>query len=229
MAYLFDDSSSEYLQVDSTPVTTSPFVLSCWFNSDDASNNGVLVWIGDKDSEVEYQELRILSTSGSSSGQVRAFSRTSGGGSQAQSSNTYTNNTWNHIVGLFVASDDRRVLLNAAGKGTDSGDWSPSGLDRITIAGRGDSSPSEYFSGQIAEVAIWNLSNWTGATDSDKADLFETIVPGLAKGLSPLFYPLGLVGYYPLIRGINNRMAGHNLTAYNTPTVSPHPRIILPS
>ena len=79
----------------------------------------------------------------------------------------------------------------------------------------------------IAEVAIYDLSVWPGATDSDKADNFEKILPSLADNFTPENYPLGLVAYWDLIRGLNPKFGDHTLTATGT-TVSSHLRIISP-
>ena len=81
-------------------------------------------------------------------------------------------------------------------------------------------------SGMIAEVAIYDLSVWPGATASDKADNFEKILPSLIR-YTPGAYPLGRVAYWDLIRDINDRVGGFNLTATGT-VVAAHPNIVQP-
>ncbi|MCK5601494.1 hypothetical protein KAR91_06490, partial [Candidatus Pacearchaeota archaeon] len=113
--------------------------------------------------------------------------------------------------------------------GTNATNRTPVSLDRTSIGRRGTSSPIKYMSGMIAEAAIWDLSNWPGATSGDKADNFEKILPSLVKGCSPLFFPLGLKAYWPLIRSLNDIVGGFNLTDINGTIAADHPTIIYPS
>lgn len=73
------------------------------------------------------------------------------------------------------------------------------------------------YTGIFGELGIWNVA----------LDAVEWAA--LAKGVSPLLIrPQGLVGYWPLIRGLKNRFAGDNMTASGTSIVSHFP-IIYPA
>jgi len=80
---------------------------------------------------------------------------------------------------------------------------------------------SLYFSGRIAEPAVWDVS------------LSDDEIALLAKGFSPLFFrPQNLAAYWPLIalEDINDRIGGFNMTAVNTPVTADHmPKIIYPA
>ncbi len=73
--------------------------------------------------------------------------------------------------------------------------------------------------GDVAEVAIWDVSMSLAQYAAD--------VAALAKGISPMtILPGNLLHYWDLTRGLQDRVGGCTLTAYNTPTVSEHPRVI---
>jgi hypothetical protein len=90
-------------------------------------------------------------------------------------------------------------------------------FDRLDVGRLGDSSPSNYCDGRVAEVAVWT----------------RILTPGefkaLAAGYSPLFFAEGLVHYFPLVRDLRCLVSGESLTAYNAPAVAVHPRMIYPS
>ena len=224
MARLFDDASNEYLQRTGAIIAAAPFAVSAWFNSDDDAPPDAtqsLFVLHDKDSDLELFGLQLYDRN------VISYAYCSTGGNYAATSTDWTENTWHHACGIWATTTDRRAFLDAGGKGTNATASTPVNLD-VTVIGQ-ETRPAasqNSMSGMIAEVAVWDLSNWPGATGILKADGFERIIPCLAKGFSPLCYPLGLIAYWPLIRGLNDRVGGYNLTASGT-TVSAHPRIIL--
>lgn len=223
MARLFDDTQNEYLKIEQAVKAGVPLVAACFFNSNDATNHQTLFFLGDKDVTAQFFELLANS---SQQVQVNAVSASAG---VALSTTTWNLDTWHHACAIWTSSTDRRAFLDGGGKGTDATNITPANLDRTSIGYRGSSSPSYYMSGRIAEMAVWDLSQWPGATDSDKADNFEKILPSLAKGFSPRCFPLGLVAYWPLIRTEDDDIVGsYNMSAYNTPSVGSHCPIILP-
>lgn len=222
MARLFDDGSNEYLSVNQA-ITGTPLAMVSWFNTNDSTVEQSIVSISDESVDAHYHRLTIVSGN-----HIRAQTCESPAGcSHIDSSTEYSVDTWHHACAIFVSSTDRRILLDAAGRGTNTGSRTPVNLD-ITSVGRTIAlSAARYMSGMIAETAIYDLSQWPGATDSDRADNFEKILPSLANGDTPDTYPLGLVAYYNLVRGLNDKFGGYNLTATGT-VVATHPRIISP-
>ena len=224
MARLFDDASSESLDIASALAADVPFAMACLCNSNDDTDIQALMEISDNTvSTSQYATLYLRGDIGGDPIEARLFSKV------ATTSSGFTANTWQHAAALFVSDTDRRAFLNGGSKGTNSEDRafvSPN----LTSIGKHETSAGEsgHMSGLIAEAAIWDLSAWPGATDALKADGFERILPSLTKGYSPLFYPLGLIAYWPLVRGINDEVGGNNLTATGT-SVSAHPRVIYPS
>jgi hypothetical protein len=229
MARAFDDAATEYLEVDQAAVSDVPFVVSAWFRTDATGADQTIFWIGDKDVAEQFWIFRI-----DTNDKLRAVANDEGaGGASAISSSSVSVNTWHHGLGIFVTNIDRRVFLDGA-KDTNGGNRSPTGTDRMSIGRRGTTSPDFYFSGDIAEVAVWDLSNWTGAAAGDKATEFERFIPSLAAGYSPLYIPKGLIAYWPLggiytaNDGDQDVVGGRNMTAFNTPSTTDHPMVAYP-
>lgn len=215
MARQFDDASTEYLEVDSTPVVAAPFTISCWFNSDDLTTSQALVSVADKD---VIGDFWVLAAGGAIGGDPVFFgARDNGALSNAVTGTGYSANTWHHACGVETATNNRAAFIDGGSKGTDATVRSPAGADRIAIARVGDSTPTNYMSGAVAEVGIWSVA------------LSDAEVALLAKGFSPLFIqPENLVFYAPLIRDDDNDwIGGFDLTAFNTPTVAPHPPLVV--
>lgn len=226
MSRLFDDGSTEYLQVESAVVSAYPLAMACWFNSNDDTINQALMWVGDKDVDNQFLILMIAGNVVGDPLRARAFGGTN---ESANTSIGYTANTWHHAAGIWLSMSERHAYIDGGNKGSDAGllDDDIIGYDRTAIGSARDSTPGAYMSGHIAEAAIWDLTDW-GANDAAREIAFELAIASIAKGYSPEFYPLGLLGYWPLVRGLNDHVGGFNLTASGT-VVSTHPRIIYPS
>lgn len=230
MARLFDDAASESLSILQAVVTGEPFAITAWVYPDSESTDMYVINIADKDVDDHYHGIN-LDTSGGSADDVRAITRDPAGTVSARSSIPWTVNTWNHVTGVWATTSDRRALLAGGNKGTNATNRTAAGLDKTAIGVSADVTPVDYMSGRIAEVGVWNLTNWPGATASDKADEFERVaVPALALGYSPLFFQLGLVAYWALIQDEDqDRVGGYDMTAFNTPSIAAHPPSIYPA
>lgn len=219
MARLFDDAATEYLEDDSAPVTAVPFTISAWFYSDDVAIAQGVVVISDKDVTAEKFELFIAGQVGGDP--VRAITQGGGGVGIASSTTGYSANTWHHGCAVFNSTTSRSAFIDGGSKGTNTNSVTPSGMDRISIGRRGDASPSNYFSGRIAEAAIWNVA------------ISDAEVAVLATGVAPPFVrPNALIFYAPLYRGRSSTggddydiVGGLTLTDNNTVTVADHPPI----
>lgn len=223
MARLFDDASSEYLVKSEAILSGTPLAFVCFCNVD-ADITQTLMCITNS-AGVSQFHLFVNKPVANLLLYVQKSAEIPSG--VAATSTAVSLNTWHHACGIFASSTDIRVLLDGAGKGTDGTNATPASLDTTSIGARIRGVGGLFTSGMIAEAAIYDLSAWPGATDALKADAFEKILPSLVDGFSPLHFPLGLVAYWPLIRGLNDKVGGYNLTATGT-TVSNHPRIILP-
>lgn len=219
MARQFDDTApEEYLEIDTAAGGVPPFTVAGWFNSDDITIDQTLVWIGYK---LEASEWHSLEASGGRAGDpVRAYSSSAVAGSQsAQSTAGFGANAWHHACGVWAATNDRRAYIDGGNRGNDANNVVPDAPDRTSVGRRGDATPTRYFSGAIAEAAIWS------------AALTDAEVAVLGRGYCPLFVrPQSLVAYWPLIRDPDNDLVGgYNLTPYNSPTVARHAPMLYPT
>lgn len=211
MARLFDDASTEYLEIDSAVVTAEPFTLAAWIYSDSSSVAQGVLFIGDKDNADAYHSLRLR---GAAEGDPIGALTYDGDTAWASTSSGYSTDTWHHACGVWSATNSRAAYIDGGSKGTNSTSQSlPQTPDRTCIGRSGDSTPGHYMSGYIADAAIWN------------AALSDAEVAVLAAGFSPLFVkPGNLVAYWPLIRDEDQDIVGgYDMTAYNTPTIAAHP------
>lgn len=181
MSRLFDDASSEFLEVDVAPATATPLTLGCWFYADDVAVNHNLMGIFNKD---EVDEWFTLIFAGAVSDKVVAQVGISGA---ALTSTSATINTWHYATGVFTSSTSRDVFIDGGGKGSNTDTFAPSGVNRVSVGRKGGPTPADYFSGRIAEAAIWDVA------------LTDVEVAVLATGVSPLrVRPANLKGYWPI-------------------------------
>ena len=216
MARLFDDASSQYLSYASAVLSAVPISLACWFNTDNTAAEQELISICRSNAD-HWHSLRA---SGSIGGDPIRASTFDGGWNAAQTTTGYSANTWHHACGVWAAADSRSAYIDGGSKHTQTSSRTPTSLDLTYIgANEFSSSPTNYMSGSIAEVGIWNVA----LTDAEVAIL--------AKGYSPLFVrPQSLVLYIPLIRDNDEDLIGGlSFTANGSPTVSAHPRVFYPS
>lgn len=217
MGILFDDGSSEYLEASGTcGISGYPFTFSGWVNPD-AAVNGTIVCIGDNGTG-NLHELRLRDP-----GDTDAICNSYDGGSHfAKTSASYNTDVWQHVAGVWAANQDRRVYLAGGNKGTnvaDSMTWQ--GSEDITQIGTGEfTSPSNFFSGMLAEAAIWSVA------------LSDAEVAWLATGIPAWWVqPANIVAYWPMhaVAMLQDLIGGNDMTAFNTPADGvEHPTLILP-
>ena len=214
----FNDATPDFLQTDTAVVTSYPFTVAGWFNSNDNTVNQVIWGMVDKD---VGSVRELLYYGGDVVGDPIRAQTDSGGTAIASTSTSPSLNVWNHACGVWAGNQDRRVYLNGAGKGTNVADSKSIGaVDRTAIGGSRDSTPSAHFSGLLAEIAVWNVA----LTDA------EVLI--LAAGYSPLFVrPQNLVSYWPVIGRTSPEIeliGGVNLTV-TTAVVGAHPAVLYPT
>lgn len=228
MSRLFDDAQSEYLQVESPVVTAYPFAMACKFRSNDDTVNQALMFVGDKNAGNYFTNL--VARGGNVGDPIYASSHNYGGVATASAitSTGFTQDIWHYAAGIWLSASERHAYIDGGSKGSDFTEVDPmANHDRTAIGAARDLSPGMYASGDIAEAAVWDLTDW-GVDDAAREIAFEKAIASLAKGFSPLLFPLGLKAYWPLVRGLNDRVGGFNMTATGT-VVSDHPKIILPT
>lgn len=226
MSRLFDDAAQQYLEYAGAPITGVPLTMACFFNTNDNTIDQDMMTIGNN--TVAYEGFRLSAAGAISGDRLRAYSQKTGSAFAAATTVGWSPNVLHHACGVWGASNSRIALLdgNLATSGSNSSTSTPVGLNRTTIgsftggtAGSPGSARTTFFSGMIAEAAIWNIA------------LSAEEIAALAKGFCPLLIrPANLVGYWPLI-GRNSpeidRKSGFDMTVTGA-TAADHCRIIMP-
>jgi len=216
------DGVNQSLYSGTTPIAGAPpFTMACWFRPGDDTTLGTLMAVAD--SSAVSNQFHALLLAGTEPGDpVMAWSYGTGNGF-ALSSSGVTLGTWHHACGVWTATNNRAVLLDGGSKGTNATASTATGLEWISAGDtwRGTAPQhSYYFTGNIAEMAMWDVA----LTDAE--------VAVLAAGYSPIFVrPQNLVAYWPSIRGTVQSIVGSIPYAFanaNGVTVEPHPPILYP-
>jgi len=185
-----------------------------WFNSNDITSYFGVIALVDKESSNQRYLLVMNKDSGLLSAQLWDAVRSGG----AVSSTSCSQDTWHHGCAIYVDATDHRVLLDNGGRGTGVANVTPLNIDRVSIGCSAWTPPSTFAEGLIAETAIYDLSAYPGATDSDKADYFEAnVLPGLAAGDPPDEHPTGLLAYWSFrTASLEDEFDDFDLTAVGT-------------
>ena len=217
MSRLFDNGANEYLEIDSAVIAAYPLTLAAWFYSDDTANSQCLIWVGDKDVALEWQALIAAGVIGGDP--VRAFSARAGFTTEAESTSGYSANTWHHGAAVFTGATNRAAFIDGRSKGTDAGNIVIGATyDRTSIGRTGDSTPSRYMSGRVAEAVALRIA----ATDY-QVWLHAQGVP------APIVWPgWAIAAYWPLFEVDRDfPVANYNMSPFNTPSWAPHPPKVL--
>jgi hypothetical protein len=213
MAYGFN-GASQYLSVLSAPVTDAPITMSIIGRSSNNASQQFIFALGN--STVSSGQFIATVYAGDVSGDpVSVFLSEATLNARANSTTSYTLNTFENVVALFTSTTSRTVYLNGGNNPTANTDSrQPTGIDRLSIGALLRSTVAAYLSGQGAEAAIWSVA------------LSDAEIASLAKGFKPYrIRPQSLVFYAPLIRELIDVKGALAITNNNTATVERHPRV----
>ena len=215
MSYDFN-GTNRWLSSGSSPISDLPLTLCCWAKTSSAAFGG-LISIGSETGASSGHCYRLAITG---TGRITVFSADgiTNAADVATSTTTYSNGSWFHAAAVFSADDVRTVYLDAGGSATNtnSNDVLIDANTHIRIGRRhlATGNNTGYFTGQIAEVGIWN------------AALTAEEIASLAKGMTcDKIRPQSLVFYAPLVRDLIDQKGGLTITNNNSATVADHPRI----
>lgn len=208
-----------------TPVTAVPFTFAAWVYPTSLSGVRTILSINHETGS-GFNEFGMVMDGNTDTAGIRADA--SGGQANANTSTTFTLNTWAHVGGVYASATSRSIYLNGGGKATSTTSKTPTGLTQVTLGALSRNtdggSPSQFFAGRVAWVCLWN------------AALNDAEILALAQGGHPLnMRPKSLVICAPL-HGIDspepdwNPASGtryqFNLT--NSPTLANGPPLIQP-
>jgi hypothetical protein len=214
MAYNFN-GTNQHLNINSAPVTAWPLTMACWFNTSNATNNQVLMHLGDLSSTARF----LLGAAGGLAGDPVNFAVANDTNvfNSAETTTGYSINTWTHACGVQSSNTSRKAYINGGSSAENTGSTgTQSGIDSVTIALQrfNNVTTANRFTGQIAECGIWS------------AALTDAEIASLAKGMTcDKVRPQSLVFYAPLVRDLIDYKGGLTITNNNTATVANHPRV----
>jgi hypothetical protein len=126
---------------------------------------------------------------------------------------TASTNTWFHVAA--VEANTHKVVFNGTTSQTLTGARTPSGINGLAIGGdSANGNASNFMTGQIAEVGIWNVA----LTDNEIASLADGMTCDKVR-------PQSLVFIAPLVRDLQDVRGGLTITNNNTATVANHTRV----
>lgn len=210
MARLFN-GTNDSIEAASAPVTTFPFTMACWARPS-ATTAQILMAIG-----VSGGIDRCTLVFGGSS-IVSAGANNSSTGASSSFAGTPTSGAWIHAACVHQSTTSRSVYYNGAIGSNDTNLVTITGLNRLNIGARYNTTLGAYFNGSIADAGVWNA-----ALNADE-------IASLSKGFPcRLVRPSALVFYSRLIRNVMDLRSGITLSELGTgTTASDHPRIIYP-
>jgi hypothetical protein len=196
-----------------TPVSSSPLTLACWFNSTNTTAIQALVCVN----ATANSERHVLYARGDVAGDPIRIQSVSGATTgNADTTTGYSSGVWTHACGVLSSNTNRTAYINGGSSGTNATNVSVSTVQCSIGAQRFITFPSgtSFTTGLIAEVGIWN------------AALTAAEIASLAQGMTcDKVRPQSLVFYAPLVRELQDVRQGLTITNNNGAAVTNHPRV----
>ena len=213
MSHRFTAASSQYLSATSAAATAPPLTIAAWARMTDTTTAAArdIVALSSKTGRSVYR----LNWNSNNNPPIRALDQ--GTTNSSAYFGTPTVNTFFHVAGVFTSSSSRTPYFNGSAGTTNTDSVTHLLLPDTTSVGAffdGNSTPIQYFAGDIAEIGIWN------------AALTAAEVASLARGLTcDKIRPPNLGVYAPRVRDLIDQKGGLTSTNNNGATVANHPRI----
>jgi len=217
MSRLFDDGTPDWLTLASAPALVAPFTMACWVRSNDTTILQGAMGLFRAGSGNRYH---ILTLDGAGTNQVQCTTR-EGSDIGTSATGTYVVDTWHHIGGVWASGTSRTAYFEGVAGTANTLNATPTTIDGFAIGRVNDGTPSDPFSGNIAEAGFWDVA------------LTANEMVALAGGISPLrVRSESLVIYVPLY-GLASpepdySSNGNDLTLNGTPSQDEHAPVAPP-
>lgn len=194
----------------SAPVTAVPLTMACRFYPT-TTPVGALIALGVNGGTHRFQmftgsvvPVSAFATDGTTSGQSDATGSISAG-------------NWYHAAAVYSTTSNRLAYFNGVAGTANTASITPTGINRLNIGARYNTTLGAFCPAAIAEVAVWNV-----------ALTAEEIAAHAAGFSADQIRPGNLVYYQDLIRDIRDIRGGLTITEIGTATTFfDHPRIFL--
>lgn len=219
-------SASNFLRHSAGVVTAAPLTMAAWCWTTINNAEQVVLFAGASGSATNRNQFR-LSCGGA--GTIAAHTADGSNVSTALTSTSYPTSTWFHAAAVFdtTVGTDRAAFLGGGGKGTQTTNRTPAGINRVSVGLQDNSAADRPFgaagTGYIAFPAIWN----TNLTDAEVALLAAGIPPWLVR-------PGNLVACWPMMGNsdgneLNWWPGAYEMAEQGTLPLGPHnPPIVMP-
>lgn len=205
------NGSSQYLYIAELIGGVEPFTIVGYYKSDSLTVDQSIASLASSSDDIGFF---TLAAAGNRAGDyITNNARDDGQGTNefTESAIAYTANIWQHAAAVFTSDTARDVYLNGGNKGSAAGTESADPSDNRTGIGcLYRQSITWYFSGKLAEIAIWDVA------------LSAAEIAQLAAGATPTTIQSGnLLAYWDLLEnGLDKSGNGKHLSASGSPTYS---------
>lgn len=146
------DGSASYLTAG-TRTTEPPFSIAAAFATPAPATGAAIVSINNPLSTDDQHALTL----GPGDSKIAAMTRDTATFQSAISTTTVVANRWYQAVGVWAATNDRRIYLDGVHEATNTSSQTPIATpDTVNLLRLGDSSPNFYWGGQVAYVYLWD-------------------------------------------------------------------------
>lgn len=201
----------------SAPVTAAPFSVCMWARPTQVTADVGILTISDTGGNSNYF---LMQENGLTAGDPVRWEQqsTADGTDNATSTTGFTVNTWAMVCAVVASTTSRKVYINGGSSATNTQTNTPGSIDTIAVGARNRSTVDRYFSGDIAEVAIWDVA----LSDTDVSDLYTNTYAATCIA------PDDLIRYWPLASNsdLTDAVASQTLTAAGSPASATHPTIV---
>lgn len=218
MARSFAGTSSQYLLSTAFASGAFPLTVACNFRTSVVASSSfqrVFTW-QNSGSDVISSAIINYPSAGDIANQVYK-----GGTNALPHKSGVIANTWHHVAAISKSTSNTIYLDGAQGSSQSYTDPGFTGMTYLYVGTT--SGPTQYLSGQIAELGVWSV------------ELTAAEIGALADGHTPLeIRPNALIAYYPFGGHYGNYDLDrwknkYDLTPTNSPTWAEHPRVIYPA
>lgn len=146
-------ASSQYIEGDIVGASALPLTIACWVNTAGVSSAGVPICIGTNggNGRVQIQgDVTLRNIGAATVSSAGAFNTVQ------YTTSLYTDNVDFHAEAVFTSGTSRQAFLNGIGSAVDTTSATASGMDRLLLGARRNSTGvGVFWGGHIGEAGVW--------------------------------------------------------------------------